>query len=314
MRFGVQLYPWARWPDLISIRSVTQTAERSGFTSVVLSEHLVTPLTGDEPPIGRTWPEIFVLSAYLAGATDTIRFVFNAIVVPYRHPIHQASAIATLDSVSDGRLTIVTGIGWLRGEFAALGVPFEDRGARADEYVRAMRALWTQDEPEFHGAYVDFDKVAFEPKCVQQPHVPILIGGVGQHARRRIVEFGDGWGAPTPWPIDRLMREIERIKQAVAAAGRDPDALQFSAGLSFGTPDATAARAFSHVGALGTVEAAPSLEQTVERVGQYRQAGVTDLIVSTDWTTPDDYCDKLQWFATNVIGADPPGDHAPMTA
>ena len=97
MKFGVQLYPWARWPDLSSIGAVTRSAEQLGFASVVLSEHLVTPLTGNEPPIGRMWPEIYVLSAFLAGQTETIRFVYNATVVPYRHPIHQANEVATLD-------------------------------------------------------------------------------------------------------------------------------------------------------------------------------------------------------------------------
>jgi probable F420-dependent oxidoreductase len=301
MRFGVQLYPWARWPDLASIATVTRSAESLGFSAVVLSEHLVTPLTGDEAPIGRVWPEIYVLSAFLAGQTETIRFVYNATVVPYRHPIHQANEIATLDQVSGGRLTIVTGIGWLQGEFAALGVPFANRGARTDEYIRAMRVLWTEDEPEFHGKYVDFDKVALEPKCMQRPHIPILIGGVGAHARRRIVEFGDGWGAPIPWPMDRLTREISRINEAVASAGRSPEALQFSAGLSFGTPDATAAKAFAHVGSLGTMPGAPSAEETLDVIGRYHDAGVTDLIVSTDWSTPADYSDKLAWFSEHVI-------------
>jgi alkanesulfonate monooxygenase SsuD/methylene tetrahydromethanopterin reductase-like flavin-dependent oxidoreductase (luciferase family) len=179
VRFSVQLYPWSRWPDLQSIGAVAKEAETLGFESVVFSEHLVTPLTGDEPPIGRPWPELYVPAGYLAGITSRLRFLFYATVVPYRHPILQASQIATLDQVSRGRLTVVAGIGWLREEFDALGVPFAQRGAPTEEYLAAMRGLWTREEFAFDGRYISFPKVARKPRCFQSPHVPIWIGGVG---------------------------------------------------------------------------------------------------------------------------------------
>jgi probable F420-dependent oxidoreductase len=229
-----------------SIGGVAKEAERLGFDSVVFSEHLVTPLIGDEPPIGQTWPELYVLyvlAAYLAGITSRLSFLLYATVVPYRHPILQASQIATLDQVSHGRLTLVAGIGWLRDEFDALGVPFAHRGARTDVYLAAMRGLWTQEEFAFDGRYVSFAKVAREPKCFQSPHVPIWIVGVGPHVTQRIIDFGTGWGAPIPWPIDKLARHVTRIKHAVAEAGRDPEALRFAAGLSFGPPDPAASAA-----------------------------------------------------------------------
>jgi hypothetical protein len=102
--------------------------------------------------------------------------------------------------------------------------------------------------------------------------------------------------------MDKLAREVVRIKDAVSAVGRDPETLQFCAGLSFGIPDATAAEAFGHVGSIASSETSPrSAEESIELVHRYREAGFTDLVVSTSWRTPDDYRDKLQWFAENVI-------------
>lgn len=311
MRFGAQLYPWSRWPDLQSIGSFATEVEALGFDSVVFPEHLVTPLSAEEPPIGRTWPELYVLAAFLAGMTSHLRFVFYATVVPYRHPILQAAQIATLDQVSHGRLTLVAGSGWLREEFDALGVPFAHRGARTDEYLAAMRGLWTHEEFAFEGRHVSFPKVARHPRCFQVPHVPIWIGGIGPRATQRIIEFGTGWGAPIPWPIDKLARQVGRIKRRIAEAGRDPESLRFAAGLSFGEPDRTALTAFSHVGSdVGSEQPNPqrttewmavSAADAIALVERYQRAGFTDLVVSTDWTTPEDYLDKLSWFDQHVI-------------
>jgi probable F420-dependent oxidoreductase len=245
---------------------------------------------------------VHTLAAYMAGRTETLRFCFYAAVIPYRNTILQASQTITLDQVSNGRVTIVTGIGWLEEEFDALGVPFRGRGARTDEQIRAMRALWTEAEPEFHGQYVDFDKVVMEPKCVQQPHVPIWVGGIGKHARRRIVEYGDGWGAPIPWPMDRLGAEVVRIKRDVAAAGRDPESLSFAAGLTFGEIDADVRELAAHVGAAAEGSAyAATTEEAIELVGRYAEMGFTDLVVNTNWTAPTDFSEKLGAFSADVM-------------
>ena len=165
-----------------------------------------------------------------------------------------------------------------------------------------MRTLWTETEAEFHGRYVDFDKVAMEPKCVQRPHVPIWVGGIGKHARRRIVEYGDGWGAPIPWPMDRLGREVERIKRDVAAAGRDPEMLSYAAGLTFGEIDATFREMASHVGSIPSGSAlAPKADEAIDLVGQYADMGFTDVVVNTDWSTPADLSEKLGAFSEDVM-------------
>jgi len=300
MRFGLMMIPYDRWPDLDAMAEVAVAAESLGFEDLVFGEHLFTPANGQHESLGTTWPELYVLSSYLAAKTERIRFTYNATIIPYRHPIHQAVEVATLDQLSKGRLTLVTGVGWLEEEFEALGIAYANRGARTDEYMRAMRAIWMNDMAEFHGKYVDFEKVAVQPKCFQQPVVRTLIGGIGKHARRRIVEYGDGWGSPTPWPVDKLAREVVRIKDAVAAAGRDPETLYFSAGISFGEPDSTLAEAFSHVGSIGTMGGAASPEETIDVIGNYRDIGFTDLILSTQWSTPSEYIDRLEFFSSEI--------------
>jgi probable F420-dependent oxidoreductase len=300
MRFGIMLIPYDRWPALGDIAEVTVAAESFGFSDVVFGEHLFTPANGHHDALGVTWPELYTLSGYLAARTERIRFTYNATVIPLRHPIHQANQIATLDQLSKGRLTLVTGVGWLEEEFAALGLPFNKRGAIADEYMRAMRAIWTNDVAEFHGDFVDFEQVSIRPKCFQQPTVRTLIGGIGKHTRRRIVEYGDGWGSPTPWPTDKLGREIERIRRDVSEAGRDPDQLIMSAGLSFGEVDRSLADAFSHVGSIGSLEPA-SAQETVDLVGEFHDMGFTDMIMSTNWNTPADFIERLDQFRTEIM-------------
>jgi probable F420-dependent oxidoreductase len=301
MRFGIMMIPYERWPSLDAMLEVATAAESFGFSDLVFGEHFATPANGKHETLGRTWPEIYVLSSFLAAQTERIRFTYNATVIPYRHPIHQAVQIATLDQLSKGRLTLITGIGWLEEEFAALGIPFTQRGARTDEYMRAMRAIWTDEEAEFHGRYVSFDKVAVNPKCYQQPAVRTLIGGIGAHARRRIVEYGDGWGSPTPWPIDKLAREVVRVKDAVAAAGRDPESLYFSAGISFGEPDPVLADAFGHVGSSASIGDVASPSETIDVIGRYRDIGFTDLMLSTNWTTPSDLVRRLEFFRSEIL-------------
>jgi alkanesulfonate monooxygenase SsuD/methylene tetrahydromethanopterin reductase-like flavin-dependent oxidoreductase (luciferase family) len=165
-----------------------------------------------------------------------------------------------------------------------------------------MRGLWTHEAFAFDGHHVSFPTVAREPRCFQRPHVPIWIGGIGRHVTRRIVEFGTGWGAPIPWPIDKLARRVTQIKHGVAEAGRDPDALRFAAGLSFGPPDPAVLTAFGHVGSQVTPEwIAESAEAALALVDRYQRAGFTDLVVSTEWRSPDEYVDKLAWFSEHVL-------------
>lgn len=128
-----------------------------------------------------------------------MRFVFSALVVPLRQPVVLAKQLATIDQVCDGRVGVVVGSGWLQSEFEALGIGFADRGDRTDEYLRVLKACWTDELPSFSGRYLSFPPSAVEPKCHQTPNIPLWIGGNGPRPERRAAELGDGW-APSPGP------------------------------------------------------------------------------------------------------------------
>ncbi|MBI3744001.1 MAG: TIGR03619 family F420-dependent LLM class oxidoreductase, partial [Chloroflexi bacterium] len=227
VHFSVGLFPYDRWGGIKPIADAAKHADDLGFYGLTFPEHIVMPVRPDVPPVSVMWYDNFVLASHVATLTKRIRLIFNVMVIPYRNPVVAAKLISTLDQVSNGRLTVGVGAGWLRGEFRVLGVNAEERGPLTDEYLRAMKVLWTEANPEFRGKYVSFSRFAFEPKCVQKPHVRLWMGGSGKAPMRRVIEIGDGW-APMTGDLPDLKRDISLIKERAIAAGRDPEALDFS--------------------------------------------------------------------------------------
>jgi probable F420-dependent oxidoreductase len=175
---------------------VAQAAEAAGFESVWTGEHVVLPDPRVPPsPLPPEHPILdpAVALSFLAGQTRTIRLGTGIIILPQRNPLVLAKELASVDVVSGGRLLFGIGIGYLKPEFDALGVPFEHKGPRAVEYLQAMLALWTQPQPAYEGRFVAFHDVQAMPRPVQQPHPPVIIGGHTPPAFRRAVLYGDGW-------------------------------------------------------------------------------------------------------------------------
>ena len=175
---------------------VARTADELGFDSMAVPEHIVMPAEMVDL-MGPFWTHALTVMAFLAGATSRLVVDSSVIVLPYHDPVVFAKAVATLDFLTGGRVRISIGVGHAEREFEVLRVPFHERGQLTDEYLAAMIELWTSREPVFHGRYVDFDRVAFEPKPIQQPHPPIWIGGNSRAAMRRAARH-DGW---FPWLI-----------------------------------------------------------------------------------------------------------------
>ncbi len=217
---------------------ICRRAEDGGFESVWGGEHVVLPssiesrypYTADgkipaEPdtPI----PDPLIWLAFAAAAAPTLRLGTCILIVPQRNPLVLAKELATLDRLSGGRVELGLGVGWLREEFDALGVPWERRGARNDEYVEAMRALWAAPHAEFHGEFVDFDPVTCSPRPVQE-RIPILVGGDTDAAISRAVRIADGY-FPGEGDVERLTGLITRLRRAAEEAGRDPDSIEINA-------------------------------------------------------------------------------------
>lgn len=167
--------------------------------------------------------EPLTLLAYVAGVTSNIRLGTSVLVLPMRQPVLHAKILASIDKLSGGRVILGGGIGWWREEFEVLGVPFERRGARMDEYLQLIRALWTEDWVEFRGEFYQCVDWTCNPKPVHGT-IPIWLGGESRHQLRRVGRFADGWLA-TARSLGDLDRGLAIAREAAAEAGRDPDAL-----------------------------------------------------------------------------------------
>ncbi|HEY6432165.1 MAG TPA: LLM class F420-dependent oxidoreductase [Acetobacteraceae bacterium] len=213
--------------------------EALGYDYLTMTDHVVLPdmkvpgypysesgeFYGTDPAVRH---EQLIAMGWIAAQTKRIRLVTAVLVVPHRPAVLTAKMLATLDVLSGGRLVVGVGAGWLKAEFDALGTPpFAERGAVTDEYLRAFRALWTEERPEFRGKYAAFADVVLAPKPVQRPHPPIWVGGESPPALRRTARLGDAWypiGTNRQHPLDslpRLRAGIERLRRATAEAGRD---------------------------------------------------------------------------------------------
>jgi probable F420-dependent oxidoreductase len=197
-------------------------AEELGYDSLWMGEHVVAPSPWAAPsPIQPDFPILdpLVALAFMAGVTERVRLATGIVILPQRNPVVLAKQLATLDVVSKGRLMFGMGVGYLEPEMSAVGVPMEGRGARADEYLQAMRALWEDEAPAFSGRHVEFEGVDAHPRPLQRP-LPVVIGGHSAAAHRRAVAHGDGWYG---YLLDRdaTALQIESLRKAADAAGRD---------------------------------------------------------------------------------------------
>lgn len=217
---------------------VCRRAEAAGFESVWGGEHVIIPDAIDsrypytedgkipaepETPI----PDPLIWLAFAAAAAPTLRLGTCILIVPQRNPLVLAKELATLDRLSGGRVELGLGVGWMKEEFDALGIPWERRGARNDDYIAAMRALWAGPHAEYHGEFVDFAPVTCSPRPVNGA-IPVIVGGDSEAAVRRAAHLADGY-FPGEGDAERLGALITRVKQATEAAGRDPDRLEISA-------------------------------------------------------------------------------------
>lgn len=198
---------------------VAQAAEAAGFESLWTGEHVVLPDPQAPPsPAPPHFPMLHpsAVLSFLAGVTKAVKLGTGIVILPQRNPVVLAKELASVDVLSGGRLLFGLGVGYLKPEFDALGVSFEKRGARTDEYIDAMVALWSQDRPSFQGSTVSFDGVQAHPRPVQQPHPPIVVGGMSPGAFRRAVQRGNGWYG---FALD--LAAAERCLQGLAEAAKE---------------------------------------------------------------------------------------------
>jgi probable F420-dependent oxidoreductase len=223
MNYGIVLPIWQLTTS--DAESLTTRAEELGLDGVFIPDHILAkPATTQH--YGGHWPDPFSLLAYLAGRTQRIRLGASVIVLPYRHALVTAKAAATVDQVSRGRFIFGVGVGWDEAEFADLRLPFSERGRLSDDYIRAIKAAWASDIPEYDGRYTSFSGATFSPRPVQRPHPPIWVGGapgaVSAPAVRRCAELGDAWH-PLGLSLDDIEKGFATLRDLAARRGRrDP--------------------------------------------------------------------------------------------
>jgi len=229
MKFGLRYASLGKYANGPAAVELAKAAEEAGFESIWTVEHVVVPRDYQSKypysPTGRMGsgledfpiPDPLIWLAYIASATRTLKLGTAILILPQRNPVVTAKAIATLDHLAGGgRVLLGIGVGWLAEEFATLGVPFADRGPRTDEYVAAMRALWSQECASFHGRFVNFDNVFCRPLPPER-RIPIIVGGDTPAAARRAGRLGDGY-----FPARGASQELfDEMKRAADAAGRD---------------------------------------------------------------------------------------------
>lgn len=300
---GLSRYPPApkRWDDDLGpaeFRRIVTAADALGYDSITIPEHLVLP-NDLVPTMNAKWPHAFTAMAFVAGATEHIQVNSNVIVLPYHHPVNLAKAVTTLDLLSGGRVQLTVGVGHAPEEFAALGVPFNKRGRITDEYLEVLMELWTSDEPTYSGEFVEVHGVAFEPKPVQQPRPPILIGGNSRAAMRRAARY-DGW---VPWLVQP--EELpDRIAELHEQPGFAEKADRFEIAMMLAPPRIHEKDHSPLPGTDGSPDIPDSTEGIIDTVAKLAELGVTRTWVPYPGPAPqslEDYLEQLQWAAEEVF-------------
>jgi probable F420-dependent oxidoreductase len=218
------------WANPANCLEIARRAEQLGYTSLWTFQRLLSPLDADAPVLDPQYRQVhdpLAILGYLAGQTTTVRLGLAVVNMPYYAPIVLAKALTTIDHLSDGRLDAGLGLGWLPQEFEAVGTPRGERGVRAEDFIRCLRAIWTDDVVEYEGKFYRVPRSRVDPKPVQQPHPPVLLGGAAEVALRRAGRLADGWISSSREDLTRIDESIAVVRGAALEAGRDAEALRF---------------------------------------------------------------------------------------
>jgi probable F420-dependent oxidoreductase len=268
MDYGVVLPhfgSFAREDATHRVVAAAEAAEALGFSTVWVIDHIIFPakLEGGYAfnPLDPILEPMTVLAA-LAMKTTRVKLGTAVLILPYRHPIYTAKVLSTVDVLSGGRLVVGVGAGWLAPEFTALGQSISERGSRTNETIDILKALWTEDVPNYSGKHFQFSNIKFVPQPVQKPRPKILVGGMTTGALQRVARRGDGWVAMGKGPDD-LQKPLDALRDLTVKAGRKLEDLQINM----------------------LPLASPSLDQVVKDIPRYSELGIQHVYLSLRaWT------------------------------
>jgi probable F420-dependent oxidoreductase len=310
MEFGVVTGNFGTFgadPGVAGCLAVADAAERLGYDSVWVHDHVVMPSnvtsrylyndTGDSPfRVDQHIYDPLAVMAAIGARTSRVRIGTSVLIVPYRNPLVLAKSLATIDQISRGRVILGIGVGWMAEEFVALGIGelWSERGRVTDEFIAVCKDLWTQTGPSsFHGRWVSYDDVGANPRPVQQPHIPIWVGGKTKPALRRVARYGTGYHTVASTP-SQIRAEVAAVAVEMERAGRDPAELVVSM--------------------LAALVVASGRDQLVDLIGEYRDAGLHHLVGIPSLRSRDprgraphdrlhDAIEDLEQFAAEVLPA-----------
>ena len=313
MDIGISIPTRGPMATVASIRGLAEGAEQMGYRHLAVPDHILVPRSidstypysanGDFPGAqGGDSMEQFTLLAWLAAVTTKIRLLTSVAVVPHRNPMFMAKSLATTDQLSDGRVVVGCGAGWMREEFEALNITdFDARGRVTDEYIGVMLELWQQDRASFHGEFIDFTDVAADPKPVQRPHPPIWIGGESMPAIRRTVALGDAWYPFGTNPkfrmdtIDTFVARRDKLFAEAERAGRDPASIGLAYNCAFHDE-----RAQEHAGG-GRLLFTGTPEQRADDIAALAETGVSTMMINVAAPALTPMLDRMQAFSDDVM-------------
>lgn len=309
MKFGFSVQGRGALADRDTITAVATRADSLGYDSIWVTDRLLIPVNSAAPypyaesgrlPIGpdEPWLEPLTALTYLGTVTRQIKVGTSVLVVPYRNPVITAKALATLDYLLRGRVIFGAGAGWFTEEFGIAGAPFEQRGAMTIEYLRVMKKIWTESRITFAGRFITIpESGGVRPHPVQQPHIPIWIGGHSDAALRRVVEIADGWHPlglrpPVRLEPDEMADRVKRLHDLAAAAGRNPADIT----ISFKAP----LRLDDRAGAGGGPPLAGPPAKIADDLAAYAAAGVEHFVFDFPSPTLPEMIGLLERFAADV--------------
>jgi probable F420-dependent oxidoreductase len=247
MKFGLYGLHKGSSTEPETLQRQARLAEDTGFESLWVGDHVALPFGADNPPDEPRLEAVVALS-HLAAVTSRVRLAFGLIVLPQRQPVLMAKQISSIDVLSNGRLIVGIGVGYEELELRAMGASLADRGARTDEYLAAMRALWDEPTPRFEGRFVSFSDVIERPRPLQQPHPPIVIGGHSPAAYRRAIQSGNGWYG---WELntEQTAQALSDLNEEASRHERPADLGELEITITPpGTPDLDTTRRYAELG------------------------------------------------------------------
>ena len=314
MEFGFGLPTRGPMATPQNLARLAHQGEELGFAIISVSDHIIIPkaIASTYPynesgtfagsPTGECLEQLSLLS-FLVGVTSSAKLLTSVMVLPHRPPVLTAKMLATIDVLSNGRLIVGCGVGWMREEFEAIGAPaYDERGTVGDEYIRAFKELWTSDNPTFEGKYCRFANVAFAPKPLQKPHPPIWTGGESPVALRRAGRLANAWypiGSNPRFPVatpEQFADYATTVKHHALESGRDPSVLSFAYSTNWYTDQQALTLPNGQRRPLtGTPQ------QIADDIKGYQEVGVRHMMVNLQGDTLAQTLEHMQRFADRIM-------------